>query len=118
MEPTANAGMSVSDWSSLVAMVVAICALFSPALTAFFNNQHQLEMKKLEYEHQESENAKYMKVIFELPVLRFNIRPKKAFKPLESIRLLQCTMFQKNYALIWFCWKSSRNVEKAMMICL
>lgn len=40
MEPTANAGMSVSDWSSLVAMVVAICALFSPALTAFFNNQH------------------------------------------------------------------------------
>lgn len=59
-----------------------------------------------------------MKVIFELPVLRFNIRPKKAFKPLESIRLLQCTMYQKNYALIWFCWKSSRNVEKAMMICL
>lgn len=55
MEPTANAGMSVSDWSSLVAMVVAICALFSPALTAFFNNQHQLEMKKLEYEHQERE---------------------------------------------------------------
>lgn len=55
MEPTANAGMSVSDWSSLVAMAVAICALFSPALTAFFNNQHQLEMKKLEYEHQERE---------------------------------------------------------------
>ena len=55
MEPTANAGMSVSDWSSLVAMVVAICALFSPALTAFFNNQHQLEMKKLEYEYQERE---------------------------------------------------------------
>ena len=55
MEPTANAGLSVSDWSSLVAMVVAICALFSPALTAFFNNQHQLEMKKLEYEHQERE---------------------------------------------------------------
>lgn len=55
MEPTANAGMSVSDWSSLVAMVVAICALFSPALTAFFNNQHQLEMKKLEYKHQERE---------------------------------------------------------------
>lgn len=47
MEPTANAGMSVSDWSSLVAMVVAICALFSPALTAFFNDQHQLEMKKI-----------------------------------------------------------------------
>lgn len=55
--------------------------------------------------HSKSENAKYMKVIFELPVLRFNIRPKKAFKPLEN-------------ALIWFCWKSSRNVEKAMMICL
>lgn len=31
--------------------------------------------------HSKSENAKYMKVIFELPVLRFNIRPKKAFKP-------------------------------------
>lgn len=55
MEPTVNAGMSVSDWSSLVAMVVAICALFSPALTAYFNNRHQLEMKKLEYEHQERE---------------------------------------------------------------
>lgn len=55
MEPTVNTGMSVSDWSSLVAMVVAICALFSPALTAFFNNRHQLEMKKLEYEHQERE---------------------------------------------------------------
>ena len=55
MEPTVSAGMSVSDWSGLVAMVVAICALFSPALTAFFNNRHQLEMKKLEYGHQEYE---------------------------------------------------------------
>lgn len=44
MEPTANAGMSVSDWASLVAMVVAICALFSPALTAFFNNQHVVHL--------------------------------------------------------------------------
>lgn len=55
MEPTVNTGMSLSDWSSLVTAVVAICALLSPALTAFFNNQHQLKMKKLEYEHQERE---------------------------------------------------------------
>lgn len=55
MEPTANAGMSVSDWSGLVAMVVAFCSLFSPALTAYFNNKHQRKMKELEYAHQERE---------------------------------------------------------------
>lgn len=55
MEPTVNAGMSVSDWSGLVAMVVAFCSLFSPALTAYFNNRHQRKMKELEYAHQERE---------------------------------------------------------------
>lgn len=55
MEPTINAGMSVSDWSGLVAMVVAFCSLFSPALTAYFNNKHQRKMKELEYAHQERE---------------------------------------------------------------
>lgn len=55
MEPTENAGMSVSDWSGLVAMVVAFCSLFSPALTAYFNNKHQRKMKELEYAHQERE---------------------------------------------------------------
>lgn len=55
MEPTVNAGMSVSDWSGLVAMVVAFCSLFSPALTAYFNNKHQRKMKELEYAHQERE---------------------------------------------------------------
>ena len=55
MEPTVNAGMSVSDWSGLVAMVVAFCSLFSPALTAYFNNRHQRNLKELEYAHQERE---------------------------------------------------------------
>lgn len=55
MEPTVNTGMSVSDWSGLVAMVVAFCSLFSPALTAYFNNRHQRKMKELEYAHQERE---------------------------------------------------------------
>lgn len=55
MEPTVNAGMSVSDWSGLVAMVVAFCSLFSPALTAYFNNRHQRKMKELEYAHHERE---------------------------------------------------------------
>lgn len=55
MKPTVNTGMSLSDWSALVTAVVAICALLSPTLTAFFNNQHQLKIKKLEYEHQERE---------------------------------------------------------------
>lgn len=50
-----NTGMSISDWSSLVAMVVSICALISPMLTAIFNNWHQMKMKKLEYENQERE---------------------------------------------------------------
>lgn len=55
MEPTVNAGMSISDWSGLVAMVVALCSLLSPALTAYFNNRHQRKMKELEYAHQERE---------------------------------------------------------------
>ena len=56
MEPTVNAGMSVSDWSGLVAMVVAICALISPILTAICNNWHQRKMKQMEYDHQERED--------------------------------------------------------------
>lgn len=48
-----NTGMSVSDWSSLVVMIVAICALVSPILTAACNNWHQRKMKQLEYEHQD-----------------------------------------------------------------
>lgn len=48
-----NTGMSVSDWSGLVAMVVSLCALVSPMLTAIFNNWHQQKMKQMEYDHQE-----------------------------------------------------------------
>lgn len=55
MEPTVNTGMSVSDWSGLVAMIVSICALISPILTAIFNNWHQRKMKQMEYDHQERE---------------------------------------------------------------
>lgn len=55
MEPTASIGMSVSDWSGLVAMVVSICALISPMLTAIFNNWHQRRMKQMEYDYQERE---------------------------------------------------------------
>lgn len=56
MEPTVNAGMSVSDWSGLVAMAVSICALISPILTAICNNWHQRKMKQMEYDHQERED--------------------------------------------------------------
>ena len=48
-----NTGMSVSDWSGLVAMVVSLCALVSPMQTAIFNNWHQQKMKQMEYDHQE-----------------------------------------------------------------
>lgn len=66
MEPMINAGMSVSDWSGLVAMVVAFCSLFSPALTAYFNNKHQQKMKEIEYAHQEQvERRAYEREIYE-----------------------------------------------------
>lgn len=51
-----NTGMSLSDWSGLVAMVVSLCALVSPMLTAICNNWHQRKMKELEYAHQERED--------------------------------------------------------------
>lgn len=50
-----NIGMSVSDWSGLIAMIVSLCALFSPSLTAYINNKHQQKMKEIEYSHQEKE---------------------------------------------------------------
>ena len=55
MEPVVNARMSISDWSGLVALVVSLCALISPLLTAIFNNRHQRKMKQMEYDHQEKE---------------------------------------------------------------
>lgn len=51
-----NTGMSLSDWSGLVAMVVSLCALVSPMLTAICNNWHQRKMKQMEYDHQERED--------------------------------------------------------------
>ena len=45
-----NTGMSVSDWSGLVAMVVSLCALVSPMLTAIFNNQEREERVRRERE--------------------------------------------------------------------
>lgn len=50
-----NTGMSISDWSGLVAMIVSFCALLSPMLTALCNNWHQQKMKRMDYEHQEHE---------------------------------------------------------------
>lgn len=50
-----NTGMSISDWTGLVAMIVSLCALFSPSLTAHINNKHQQKMKEIEYSHQEKE---------------------------------------------------------------
>lgn len=50
-----NTGISLSDWSGLVAMVVSLCALVSPMLTAICNNWHQRKMKQMEYDHQEHE---------------------------------------------------------------
>lgn len=56
MESAVNTGMSFSDWSGLVAMVVSLCALVSPMLTAICNNWHQRKMKQMEYAHQERED--------------------------------------------------------------
>ena len=66
MESVVNTGMSISDWSGLVAMVVALCSLLSPSLTAYFNNRHQQKMKEIEYAHQEKmEHQAYEREIYE-----------------------------------------------------
>lgn len=61
-----NTGMSISDWSGLVAMIVSFCALLSPMLTALCNNWHQQKMKRMDYEHQEhDERIKREREIYE-----------------------------------------------------
>lgn len=59
-------GISISDWSGIVAMLVSLCALVSPVLTTLCNNWHQRRMKRMEYEHQEQmERQKYEREIYE-----------------------------------------------------
>ena len=41
------------DLSFTVTAIIAVCALLSPIATAIINNQHQIRMKRLEYEHTE-----------------------------------------------------------------
>ena len=61
-----NTGMSASDWSSWVTMVVALCALISPLLTTLCNNWHQRKMKQLEYkQHEREEQLRREREIYE-----------------------------------------------------
>lgn len=46
---------SVQDFYSFLTIVIAVCAILSPILTALINNHHQKVMKKLEYKHLEHE---------------------------------------------------------------
>lgn len=45
--------MPTLDLSFTVTAIIAVCALLSPIATALINNQHQIRMKRLEYEHTE-----------------------------------------------------------------
>lgn len=46
---------SAQDFYSFLTIVIAVCAILSPILTALINNHHQKVMKKLEYKHLEHE---------------------------------------------------------------
>lgn len=50
-----QAFQSVQDFYSFITIVIAVCAILSPIITAIINNHHQKVMKKLEYKHLEHE---------------------------------------------------------------
>lgn len=57
---------SVQDFYSFLTIVIAVCAILSPILTALINNHHQKVMKKLEYKHLEhEEQIRHEREIFE-----------------------------------------------------
>lgn len=46
---------SAQDFYSFLTIVIAVCAILSPVITAIINNHHQKVMKQLEYKHLEHE---------------------------------------------------------------
>lgn len=111
MEPTVNAGMSISDWSGLVAMVVSICALISPILTAICNNWHQRKMKQMEYDHQEREDRlKREREIYEGYIRAAGAAVQSEtldnLSDLALIQHWQCIMHQKSFEKICCHWNA------------
>lgn len=49
---TTTSGISL-DGTITISIVLAICALFAPSITAIINNKHQYKMRKLELSHDE-----------------------------------------------------------------
>lgn len=46
---------SAQDFYPFLTIVIAVCAILSPVITAIINNHHQKVMKQLEYKHLEHE---------------------------------------------------------------
>ena len=54
------------DLTVTVSVIIALCAIVSPILTAIINNRHQLKIKKLEMQERLYENTvTYQRKIFE-----------------------------------------------------
>lgn len=57
---------SAQDFYPFLTIVIAVCAILSPVLTAIINNHHQKAMKQLEYKHLEhEEQIRHEREIFE-----------------------------------------------------
>ena len=46
------------DLTVTISVIIALCAILSPILTAIINNCHDTKLKKLEYEHLEREEER------------------------------------------------------------
>lgn len=54
------------DLTVTVSIIIALCAIISPILTAIINNHHQLKLRKLELREKQYENTiVYQRSIFE-----------------------------------------------------
>lgn len=58
--------MPTVDLTVSISVILAVCALVSPAITAIINNRHQYRMKQLELAHQEKmEEKAHQREIYE-----------------------------------------------------
>lgn len=48
-----NNTMPTIDTTITISIILAICALFAPSITAWINNRHQYKMRTLELQHDE-----------------------------------------------------------------
>ena len=54
------------DLTVTISVIIALCAIVSPILTAIINNRHQLKLRKLELRQKQYENTiMYQRNIFE-----------------------------------------------------